>query len=167
MNIGICRTAILLAAAIGLPPGLHAQSKIGVEGAISAINGTRIELYGGLVKIEAAGARIDTEDPNFKNIPDLRIGTFIDVEAVIEKDGTLRATLVEVSEEKNQEPEISGVIGSVDSAAQTFTIGPLTISFNSRTKLKDLQALRAGVKVEVTIDFSGGKIVAEIVERDE
>lgn len=154
-------------AAAAIPVALSAQTKIGVEGAITAVNGTRIELYGGLVKIEAAGARIDTEDPAFKNISDFRIGTFVDVEAVVETDGTLRATLVEVSDEKDPAPEVSGVIGSFDSATQSFTIGPLRIHMTSRTKLKDLSAIRAGLKVEVRIQVVSGRLEAELVERDE
>ena len=44
--------AMILLAACTLP-AVRAEQKISVEGAISAINGTRIELFGGLVKIEA------------------------------------------------------------------------------------------------------------------
>ena len=32
------------------------------------MNGTKIELYNGLFKFEALGARIDTEDPGFKGV---------------------------------------------------------------------------------------------------
>ena len=165
MNYQRVGAMVLLAASI--LPAVHAGQKISVEGAISAIGGTRIELYGGLVKIETAGARIDTEDPNFKNLSDLRVGTFVDVEAVVESGGALRAVRVEVNDEKTQDNEMSGVIGSVDSAAQTFTIGPFTISWNGKTKLKDILALRAGLKVEAKIDFTSGRFVAELIERDE
>ena len=161
-NMGACFGILLLSAA-----GLCAQTKIGVEGAISAINGTRIDLFNGLVKIEAQGAKIDTDDPNFKNVSDLKIGTFLDVEAVVERDGTIHATLIEVSDEKDPVAEIGGVIGSVDAAAQTFTIGPLTIAYTNQTKLKDLSGLRTGVLVEARVSFTGGKLVAELIEKDE
>ncbi len=157
----------LLLSAMLLPAGLSAKAKTSVEGNISAINGTRIELFNGLVKFEALGAKVDTEDPNFKNISDLKVGTFIDVEVEADRDGVLHATLIEVSNEKDQVPEIGGVVGSVDAAAQTFTIGPLTISFNSQTKYKDLSGLRAGVLVEARVSFASGKLVAEFIEKDE
>ena len=161
------RLPAVVFSALALSASLPAQTKIGVEGAISAINGTKIELYNGLVKFEALGARIDTEDPGFKNISDLKVGTFIDVEAQLDRDGSMRATLIEVSNEKDQVPEVAGVIGTVDSATQSFTIGPLTIFWTSATKLKDLSRLRAGVKVEAQINFASGKLVAEVVEKDE
>lgn len=150
-----------------VPSALQAQTKIGVEGAISAVNGTTIELYNGQVKISAEGAKIDTEDPNFKNVSDLKVGTFIDVEAVVERDGSIHATLIEVSDEKDQVPEVGGVVGTVDTAAQTFTIGPLTVHWTNQTKLKDLPAVRAGIKVEARVAFASGKLVAELIEKDE
>ena len=138
-----------------------------MEGSISAINVTKIELFNGLVKFEALGAKVDTEAPNFKNISDLKVGTFSDVEVETDRDGALHATLIEVSNEKDQVPEIGGVIGTLDTAAQTFTIGPLTISFNNQTKYKDLSGLRAGVLVEARVSFASGKLVAEFIEKDE
>lgn len=159
---------ILPAAALLMPlADARGQARIGVEGHITAVQGTRLELFDGLVKIEAAGARIDTEDPAFKNISDLRPGTFIEVEAVVDAAGTLRATLVEVSEEKDPKPELSGVIESFDTAAQTFAIGGISIHLTSGTKFKDLSAIRTGIKVEVVVRFSGGRLTAEFVERDE
>ncbi len=161
------KMGILLLSAVLLPAGLNAGAKTTIEGNISAIQGSRIELFNGLVKFEALGAKVDTEDPNFKNISDLKVGTFIDVEVETDWDGALHATLIEVSNEKDEVPEIGGVIGSVDTAAQTFTIGPLTISFNNQTKYKDLSGLRAGVLVEARVSFASGKLVAEFIEKDE
>ena len=158
---------ILLLIALLLPAGLSAKAKASVAGNISAMNGTKIELFNGLVKFEALGARVDTEDPNFKNISDLKVGTFIDVEVETDRAGALHATLIEVSNEKDQVPVAGGVIGTVDTAAQTFTIGPLTISFNNQTKYKDLSSLRAGVLVEARVTFASGKLVAEFIEKDE
>ncbi len=165
-NTGIRLSAVLLMS-LAIPAALSAVVKISIEGPITAISGTRIELFNGLVKVEAAGAKIDTEDPSFKNIADLKFGTFIDVEAEVERDGSLRATLVEVSNEKDQVPEIGGVIGSVDTAAQMFTLGPLTIVWTNQTKLKDLSGLRAGVNIEARVAITGGRLVAEFIEKDE
>lgn len=54
----------------------------------------------------------------------------------MDSDGSLRATLVEVSNEKDQVPEVGGVIGSVDSVGRTFTLGPLTIAWTNQTGFK-------------------------------
>lgn len=161
------RLTLLALTCSAIPATLHAAVRISVEGPITAVNGTRIELFNGLVKVEAAGAKIDTEDPNFKNIADLKPGTFIDVEAEVALDGSLRATLVEVSNEKDQVPEVGGVIAFVDTAGQTFTIGPLTIAWTAQTRFKDLSGLRAGIKIEARIVSNGGRLVAEFIEKDE
>ena len=160
------RLPAVVCSALALSASLPAQTKIGVEGAISAISGTKIELYNGLVKFEVPGARIDKKDPGFKNIADLKVGTFIDVEARLERDGAMRATRIKLSDEKDRVPEVAGVIGTVDAAAQSFTIGPLTIFWTSGTKQKDPSKLRAGIKVEAQINFASGKLVAEVVEKD-
>ena len=165
-NTGL-RLGVLLLVSLAIPAAVNAAVKISIEGPITAISGTRIELFHGLVKVEASGAKIDTDDPSFKNIADLKVGTFIDVEAEVERDGSLHAKLVEVSNEKDQATEVGGVIGSVDTAAQTFTIGPLKISFTNQTQFKDLSGLRAGVKVEARVTVAGGKLVAEFIEKDE
>ena len=161
------RLGVLFMMSLAIPAAVNAAVKISIEGPITAISGTRIELFNGLVKVEASGAKIDTEDPSFKNIADLKVGTFVDVVAEVERDGSLRATLVEVSNEKDEVPEVGGVIGSVDTAAQTFTIGPLTIGWTNQTKLKDLSSLRAGVKIEARVAITGGKLVADFIEKDE
>jgi Domain of unknown function (DUF5666) len=165
-NTGLRLGAILLMS-LAIPAAVNAAVKISIEGPITAISGTRIELFNGLVKVEAAGAKIDTDDPSFKNIGDLKVGTFIDVEAEVAGDGSLHARLVEVSNEKDQVPEVGGVIGSVDMAAQTFTLGPLKIGFTSQTQYKDLSGLRAGVKIEARVVLTGGRLMAEFIEKDE
>ncbi len=161
------RQPVVVCSALALSASLPAQTKICVEGAISAINGTKIELYNGLVKFEVPGARIDTKDPGFKNIAALKVGTFIDVEARLDRDGSMRATRIKLSNEKDRVPEVAGVIGMVDAAAQSFTIGPLTIFWTSGTRKKGLPEPRAGVKVEAQINFASGKLVADVVEKDE
>ena len=84
----------------------------------------------------------------------------------MEREGSMRATRIKLSDEKDRVPEVAGVIGTVDSAAQSFTIGPLTIFWTSGTKQKDPSKLRAGIKVEARINFASGKLVAEVVEKD-
>jgi hypothetical protein len=166
-NLNIPAAGLLIAAVLVPPAELQAQSKIEFEGAISAVSGTSIELFGGLVRFEARGARIDTDDERFTNISDLRIGTNIEVEAIAGPDGSIQATLVEVSDESDADSEVGGVIGTVDTAGQTFTIGSVTIAWSGQTRFRDISNLRAGLMVEVTVQAAGGRLVALMVEREE
>jgi hypothetical protein len=153
--------------AVLTPASVAAQDRIELEGPISRVSGTRIELYGGLVAFEASGAEIETDDESFRNISDLKPGTDIEVDALVRPDGTIAAVRVEVSDEKDPDTEIGGVISSVNEIAGTFSIGPVEVAFDGATKLKDLSAIQAGTLVEVTLDVSGGRLRALLVEREE
>ena len=153
--------------AVLTPASVVAQDRIELEGPISRVNGTRIELYGGLVTFEASGAEIETDDEGFRNVSDLKPGTDIEVNALIRADGTIAAVRVEVSDEKDPDTELGGVIRSVNEGAGTFSVGPVEIAFDGATKLKDLSAIQAGILVEVTLDVSGGRLRAVLVEREE
>ena len=157
------------AAAIALmqPQQLAAQSGIELEGTISSVRGTTIQLFDGLVSVEARGAKIETDDENFTNISDLTPGTAIEVQATTNAEDSLQATMVEVSDEKEEDTEIGGVIGTVDTAAQTFTIGPLTIAWTGQTKFKDISGPQAGQLVEAELQISGGRLTALVVEKEE
>lgn len=168
LSMGAWSIATLATLALVLSPAAAvAQERIELEGPISAVNGTEIELYGGLVKFQASGAEIETDDENFRNISDLKPGTDLEVDATIRPDGTIAAARVEVSDEKDPDTELGGVISSVDEAAGTFSIGPVKISFDGSTKLKDISAIQAGTLVEVTLDISSGRLRALLVEREE
>ena len=156
---------ILAGAALTLPGQLRSQEKIELEGNITAIDGTQVELFNGAVHFEARGARIETED--FTNISDMKIGTLIEVEAQVGPSGAIQATRLEVSDEKAQDSEVCGIIGTVDEAAQTFTIGPIAISWTGQTKFKKIPAPAAGQFVEVSLRVSGDQLAALEVEREE
>ena len=158
---------ILAGAALTLPGQLRSQEKIELEGNITAIDGTQVELFNGAVHFEARGARIETEDEDFTNVSDMKIGTLIEVEAQIGPSGAIQATRLEVSDEKAQDSEVCGIIGTVDEAAQTFTIGPVTISWTGQTKFKKIPAPAAGQFVEVSLRVSGDQLAALEVEREE
>lgn len=153
--------------ALALPAQLPAQTDIELEGTISGVQGTTIELFHGIVRFEAGGARIETNDENFTNISDLPAGTAIEVRATATTDGSIQASRVEVSDEKEDDAEVGGVIGTVDPDAQTFTIGPISIAWNGQTKLKDISRPVAGQSVEVTVQVSGERLVALAIEREE
>ncbi len=150
-----------------LPAQLAARSAIELEGAISSVSGTTIQLFDGLVSVEARGAKIETDDENFTNISDFKPGTAIEVQATANAEGSLQATTVEVSDEKEEDTEIGGVIGTVDTAAQTFTIGPLTIAWTGQTKFKGISGPQAGQLFEAELQISGGRLTALVVEKEE
>ena len=158
---------ILATAALGWPGQLGGQTKIEFEGNITAVSGTQIELFNGAVHFEARGARIETDDEEITNISDLKIGTAIEVEALLGAGDSIQATTLEVSDEKDQDSEVCGVIGIVDEAARTFTIGPISISWTGQTKFKEIPAPAAGKFVEVSLQVSGDRLVALEVEREE
>ena len=60
--------------AFTLSPQLGAQSEIELEGAMTQVDGTKIELFDGLVSVEVLGAKIHTDDEAFINISDLKVG---------------------------------------------------------------------------------------------
>jgi hypothetical protein len=158
----------LVLVALALPAHLWAQSEIELEGAITRVDGTTIELFSGLVRVEALGAKIETDDDeDFTNISDMKVGTAVELEGTARPDGTIQARSLEVSEEKEEDAEVGGVIGTVDRAAQTFTIGPVVIAWNGGTKFRGLERPIAGQLVEVEVEVSGGRLVAAKVERED
>ena len=159
--------AAAAALALLVPTGAAAQTRIELEGPVTNVAGSMIELYGGLVKFQASGAEIETDDESFRNISDLKPGTDVEVDATIDGDGTIQAVRVEVSDEKNPDTELGGVISAVDEAAGTFNIGPVTVHFDGATRLKDLSAIQSGTLIEATLDVSGGRLLALLVEREE
>ena len=153
--------------AFTLSPQLWAQSEIELEGAITHVDGTKIELFDGLVSVEVLGAKIDTDDEDFVNISDMKVGTAVELKATVGADGAIQAKSLEVSDEKEEDAEVGGVIDTVDNAAQMFTIGSLPIAWTRNTKFKDMSRPVAGQLVEVMVEVSSDRLVALVVEKEE
>jgi hypothetical protein len=132
LSLHILAALIMLAEAVQL----LAESDLEIEGTITNVTGTKIQRFEGLVTVEARRARIDTDDPQFTNISDLKMGASIEVKAVTNPDGSIQATPIKVSDEKEEGFGVSGVIALVDTGAQTFTMDPVTISWDSQSKFK-------------------------------
>lgn len=160
-------TIAMAGLAAGMGAEMRAQTKIELEGRISANDGSFIEIFNGQVRFDARGAKVDVEDPNFKKLLDLKTGTAIVVEAVQVAGGGLHALRIEINDEKDESPEICGVVTAVDTAARTFRIGPVAIEWNAQTQFKDLSNLREGLLVEARLQIAGGRLVAELVEKEE
>ncbi len=163
-TVGLLVLGVLVFAAL---PRLAAQSKIELEGEMTRLERGSITMFNGLVSFETGGAKIETDDENFTNLSDLKPGTAIEVDATITPDGVIQATVIEVSDEKEADTEIGGVIATVDEAGQTFTIGPVTVSWDSRTKFKGMSRPRAGLFVEAKLEILGPRLVAKVIEKED
>ena len=158
---------VLLSVMLTLPLQVWAQAEIELKGTITGVNGTKIELFEGLVRVEALGAEIETDNKDITNISDLKVGTSVEIDAEARADGVIQATSVEVSDEKENDAEIVGVIRTVDQAARMFTIGPIEIAWNGQTKFHNLSEPVGGRLVEVNVHVSGGRLLATRVEPEE
>lgn len=143
-----------------------AQERIELEGSVSAIQGARVELFGGLVAFEAGEARIEGEyDGNdLSDISDLRPGADVEVKATVQPDGSILATRIEVSDEREPDNELGGVVATVGESS--FTIGPISVEFDDATRLRKLTSVQAGTLVEVALDVSNGRLRASAIERE-
>ncbi|MDA0205458.1 MAG: DUF5666 domain-containing protein [Acidobacteria bacterium] len=158
--------AFALLALILAPQASLAQQRIELEGRVSRVDGTRIELSGGLVALEARGAEFEAGNDILRGVSDLTSGTAVEIIASVQPDGSMTATEIEINNEKNPEDSIKGVVSAVDQAARSFTIGPLMIYFDDATRLKKLSAIQSGSFVEATLDVSDGRLRATLVERE-
>ena len=104
---------------------------------------------------------------DFVNISDMKVGTAVELKATVGADGAIQAKSLEVSDEKEEDAEVEGVISTVDNAAQMFTIGPLPIAWTRNTKFKDMSRPVAGQLVEVMVEVSSDRLVALVVEKEE
>ena len=117
----------------------------------------------------------DTEFDDFNSLDDL-IGFAVEVEVVL-SNSSLVATEIEIEEEEEEfeedEIEIEGIVASIDSVTQSFTLeSGEEIFVNDETEFDDFDSLDSilgfGVKVEVVL--SNSSLVAteiEIEDEDE
>ena len=97
----------------------------------------------------------------------MKVGTAVEIAGTVGADGVIRARSLEVRDEKKQDAEIEGVIGTVDDAARIFTIGHVPITWTQTTKFKDMSRPVAGQLVEVELEVSAERLVASVVEKEE
>ncbi len=113
----------------------------------------------------------DSFDPNQLSPADIQPGNLVEVSGFSSGDGNIYATRIEVKKaqrDPGEEMELKGVIANLDTANQTFTIGPQTIDYSgANLDLGDLADLADGLFVEVksTTGFDAdGVLVASKVE---
>jgi len=158
--------ALALLAFALMPSSSFAQQKIELEGRASRVDGTRIELYEGLIALEARDAEFEADYKGPQSVSDLTSGTAVEIVASIQPNGSISASHIEINDEKNPDNSIAGLVSAMDQAAHAFTIGPVSIFFDYNTRLKKLSAIQNETFVQATLELSGGRLRASMVERE-
>ena len=95
-------------------------------------------------------------------------GDFVEITGVVNADGNIDASRIE-REDSDDDFEVTGVIGAVDTAAQTFTINGLTVDYSAAV-LEDFDGAEPAVGDRVEVEGNalvGGVLVASEVERED
>jgi hypothetical protein len=147
---------------------LPAESpEIELEGVVTASSQSAIELFEGLLRIDISGATFESDDDRVRSFAELRPGVAVEVSALATSDGSLRAAAVEVQDEAEAGNELRGEISHVDQNASSFRIGPIEIEWTPSTNFKGIERLEVGELVEMSLLVSGGRLVAETIERED
>jgi len=110
----------------------------------------------------------------YANIEAIPVNAIVEVSGYSDGDGNIVATRIEVKDsvwDLDDEVELKGIIASLNTSTETFTIGTLTIDYSAATV--DLPAhiinLADGLFVEVksTVGIVGGELVASEVELED
>lgn len=161
----------------GNPVAKRIEFKDNLEGAVTDIDTANqtIDVLGQTVKVDGATV-FEVADDN-KIVGDINailsaisLGNIIEVSGfVVDVNGTIHATYLELKSldftPGDTEVEIKGVITNLDTPSGTFTIGNLTVDYNSATELPS-SGLSNDMYVEVkgTLDESGLALRATKIE---
>ena len=130
------------------------------------VDGT-LDIMGQTVRIDA-NTSLDSKVATITSFDLIAPGNIVEVSGFSNGSGDIYATRLEVKKqtlEQGDEMEVKGVISGLDEAAQTFTIGSLTIDY-STAALDNISTLSDGLFVEVKSDnsLSGNTLVASKIE---
>lgn len=140
-----------------------------VTGPISTIDLVLRQLIvlGQTVQITAETSFDDSISP--ASIDGLSIGDIIEVSGLLDADGTINATRIEL-EPAGTQFEVQGIVSNLDSAAQTFTINSLVVDY-SAASLSDFAGGQINdgdfVEAEGNMLGSNGELIATEVELEE
>lgn len=115
---------------------------------------------------------IASADTEFENatLGSLAVNNLVEVSGLVRADGAIQATFIEKKSDTfndGDSVEVKGVISNLNTAARTFTIAAVTVSY-SGADLSDLEApLANGNTVEVKGIFSGGTLLASRIETED
>lgn len=145
-----------------------------LEGPISAgsikLDNQTFEVLGQIVKVD-----VDTVFDEIIGFAGLVEGNIVEVSGFVDADGIIHASYISLKsgtfEGDGAEIELKGTIANLDSVAMTFTIGSLTIEYNSNTEFKDTSAevLKDGLYVEVksSAGVIGNVLIASKIELED
>ncbi len=111
---------------------------------------------------------LDSEVLGVDTFESIAVGNVVEVSGFSDGSGTIYATRIEVKKEAlevGDNIELKGVISSLDTAGQTFTLGGLTIDYSS-AQLDDISEITNGLYVEIKSDqaLSGTTMIASKIE---
>ncbi|TAM09186.1 MAG: hypothetical protein EPN72_03075 [Nevskiaceae bacterium] len=140
-------------------------SKSAVEGPISAIDtaaGTATVL-GQVVHVGA-----DTSFGAGLTLASLAVNDVIEVSGFARADGSIDATRIERSSSTTTgEFEVKGIVQNLDTVAQTFAIGALSINYSTAAIDPELGNLQNGLSVEVKGTLDAGVMQATSIEPED
>ncbi|HJQ38200.1 MAG TPA: DUF5666 domain-containing protein [Thermoanaerobaculia bacterium] len=138
-----------------------------VSGIVSSVNGNLIQLAGGLVTIDATGAKVVVDRGKEGSVAEIQSGMLLfatlkstDVAA----NAPLPASMITAT--RFSATTFFGPVQSVDTASGSFRILGRTVFVNSDTSfggVKSLSELLPNEVVAVQADVSGGRLVASSV----
>jgi hypothetical protein len=137
-----------------------------LEGPIAANSidlaaGTFVVL-GQLVKVTTATS-FDDGVPG-RSLAGLVAGDRVEVSGLIDADGIVQATRIEIDDDSSEDFEVRGVVTGLDPVNRTFVINSLTIDYSA---VPGTPAIADGDLVEVEGDtFDGSTLVASRIERE-
>lgn len=139
-----------------------------VEGPIQSIDlaASRLVVVGRTVLVGPSTSFDDSIAP--RSLEGLAVGVRIEVSGFVTADGAVQATRIE-SKAAQGTVEVKGRISSLDTAAKTFVLGSLTVSY-AGAQLEDFPSGQPvdGDEVEVHGSIDGtGTLVATRVERED
>ncbi len=159
------RWIVMVLLSMAAPSVAESQTRVELEGIISSISEQSFEMFDGLVRIDPRQARFDSDEPDISKWQDLRVGTLVEIDAVVTESTTLRAIEVEVSNEAVPESEIGGVIERLEGSR--FEITGLSIETTSSTVTVGDFILAVGQRVEANVVVADGRLIAQSLELEE
>lgn len=159
------RWIVMVLLSITVPSVAESQTRVELEGVISAISDQSFEMFDGRVRMDPRQARFDSDEPDISKWQDLRVGTLVEIDAVVTESRTLRAVEVEVSDEAAPESEIGGVIERLETSR--FEIAGISIETMSSTVRVGDFILAVGQRVEANVVVAEGRLIAQSLELEE
>mgnify|MGYP001607228697 CR=1 FL=1 len=149
-----------------------------LEGPVGSVVSNTLVVLGQTVSVSSSTIFDDFPDINgdgLFDVNDIMEGNIVEVSGFVDASGVIHATYISrkaasiVSD--GFEIELKGTIAKLDSFAMTFTIGSLTIEYNSNTEFKDTSAevLKNGLYVEVKSSAGtiGNVLIASKIELED